>query len=77
MQLFPKKLLMEQVPDMTLYNMVEWTLMYRNEKVPEEGIRVTIVLRRKIVSEMLTTFLPIVYHLPFMHLPLDFWYICP
>ena len=19
----------------------------------------------------------IVYHLPFMHLPLDFWYICP
>ena len=21
--------------------------------------------------------LRIVYHLPFMHLPLDFWYICP
>ena len=34
MELFPKKLLMEQVPDMTLYNMVEWTLTYRNEKAP-------------------------------------------
>ena len=58
MELFPKELLMEQAPDMTLYNMVEWTLAYRNEKAFEEGIWMTIVLRRKITSEMLTTFLP-------------------
>ena len=58
MELFPKKLLMEQVPDMTLYNMVDWTLTYRNEKANGEGIWMTIVLRRKIMSEMLTTYLP-------------------
>ena len=58
MELFPKKLLMEQASDMTLYNMVEWTLTYRNENVKKEGIWMTIVLRRKIMSEMLTTYLP-------------------
>ena len=58
MELFPKDLLMEQTPNMTLYNMVEWTLTYRNEKVHGEGIWMTIVLRRKIMSEMLTTYLP-------------------
>ena len=58
MELCPKNLLMEQRPDMTLYKMVDWTLIYRNENVPEEGIWMTIVLRRKIMSEMLTTFLP-------------------
>ena len=38
--------------------MVEWTLTYRNENVQKEGIWMTIVLRRKIMSEMLTTYLP-------------------
>ena len=56
--LFPKKLFMEQGPDMTLYNMVEWSVTYRNENIPEEGIWMTITLRRKIMSEMLTTYLP-------------------
>ena len=58
MELFPKELLMEQVSDMTLYNMVDWTLTYRNENVKKEGIWMTIVLHRKIMSEMLTTYLP-------------------
>ena len=58
MMLFPKKLLMEQDPDMTLYNMEECILTYRNESAPKEGIRMMIVLRRKIMSEMLTTYLP-------------------
>ena len=58
MMLFPKKLLMEQDPDMTLYNMEEWSVTYRNESAPKEGIWMTIVLRRKIMSEMLTTYLP-------------------
>ena len=55
MRLFPKKLWMEQDPDMTLYYMEEWVLIYRNESAPKEGIRMMIVLRRKIMSEMLTT----------------------
>ena len=58
MTLIPKKLLMEQDPDMTLYNMEEWSVSYRNESDPRKGIWMTIVLRRKIMSEMLTTYLP-------------------
>ena len=58
MMLIPKKLWMEQDPDMTLYNMKEWLITYRNESNPKEGIWMTIVLRRKIMSEMLTTYLP-------------------
>ena len=55
--LFPKELLMQQNSDMTLYNMVYWSVRYRNETSPDEGIWMTIVLRRKITSEMLTTYL--------------------
>ena len=53
MKLFPKDLLMEQDPDMT----PEWGVTYRNGSVTE-GIWMTIILRRKITSEMLTTYLP-------------------
>ena len=56
--LIPKKLLMKQDPDMALYNMKEWRVTYQNESAPKEGIWMTIVLRRKIMSEMLTTYLP-------------------
>ena len=58
MTLFPKKLWMEQDPDMTLYSMEESWLTYRNESDPRKGIWMTIVLRRKIMSEMLTTYMP-------------------
>ena len=58
MTLFPKNLWMEQDPDMTLYNMEESWVTFRNDSDPKEGIWMTIVLRRKIMSEMLTTYLP-------------------
>ena len=35
-----------------------WDLDFRNESAPEEGISMSIVLRRKILSEMMGTFLP-------------------
>ena len=58
MMLFPKNLVMEQDADMALYQMENWAVTYRNESAPKEGIWMTITLRRKIMSEMLTTFLP-------------------
>ena len=58
MRLFPKKLWMEQDPDMTLYYMEEWSVTYRNGNAPKEGIWMMIIIRRKIMSEMLTTYLP-------------------
>ena len=43
---------------MILFHMDSWKLDYMNKNVPEEGISMTIVLKRRIMSEMLTTFLP-------------------
>ena len=58
LSLFPKKLWMEQSVDMTLFLMEHWELVYKNESAPEEGVSMTIVLRRKILSEMMGTYLP-------------------
>ena len=56
--LFPKKLMMEQTSDMTLFHMTHWDLDYKNKEKPEDGIQMTIVLKRKIMSEMMTTYFP-------------------
>merc|ERR1712016_352195 len=58
LKLLPKKLQMEQSVDMTLFHMEHWELVYKNESAPEEGVSMTIVLRRKILSEMMGTYLP-------------------
>ena len=58
LKLLPKKLWMEQSVDMTLFHMNNWELVYKNESVPEEGVSMTIMLRRKILSEMMGTYLP-------------------
>ena len=58
LRLIPEVLLMEQDPDMTLFHMDDWKLDFKNKSAPEEGISMTIVLRRKILSEMMSTFLP-------------------
>ena len=58
LRLIPKKLWMEQNPDMTLFHIDYWKLDYKNESTFEEGVSMTIVLRRKILSEMMSTYLP-------------------
>ena len=58
LRLVPKKLWMEQDVDMTLFHMDYWDLDFRNRSAHEEGVSMTIVLRRKILSEMMGTFLP-------------------
>lgn len=58
LRLSPKKLWMEQSVDMTLFHMDHWELVFKNKSAPEEGVSMTIVLRRKILSEMMGTYLP-------------------
>ena len=58
MRLLPKQLFMEQHVDMTLFHMDNWNLDYINKDVPQKGISIRIFLKRKIMSEMLTTYLP-------------------
>ena len=53
MRLSPKQLWMEENPDMNLFYMGGWDFGYK-----EKGLRMRIFLKRKIMSEMLTTYLP-------------------
>ena len=58
MRLIPNELFMEQEVDMTLFQLTHWDLNYRNGIDSAEGIWMTLVLKRKMMSEMMSTFLP-------------------
>ena len=57
LKLFPKQLIMKQDADLALFQIIDWNLLYRETKSPDEGIQLVIVLRRKILSEMMSTYL--------------------
>ena len=54
--LVPEKLLLQQQTDMNLFVITEYYLV--NMSHPDEGVRMEIKLKRKIMSEMMTTYLP-------------------
>ena len=56
MKLIPKDLKMFQNIDMTLFVIERWTL--KKQTYSTDGIRMTMALKRKIMSEMMTTYLP-------------------
>ena len=49
---------MEESRDMTLFVISDWALDLKNASNLEEGVRMKIVLKRKIVNEIMTTYLP-------------------
>ena len=57
LKLFPKQLIMKQDADLALFQIIDWNLVYRETKSPDEGIQLVIVMRRKILSEMMSTYL--------------------
>ena len=57
LKLFPKELIMKQDADLALFQIIDWNLLYRETKSPDEGIQLVIVMRRKILSEMMSTYL--------------------
>ena len=42
----------------TLFQLGQWDINYRNHMEPKDGIWMTFILKRKIMSEMMSTFLP-------------------
>ena len=54
--LVPGTLKVEMDKDMNLFNVVNWSLDYTSN--PKEGVGMKVRLKRKIKSELLTTFLP-------------------
>ena len=59
MRLLPGELVMEQEADLTLFQLTQWDLNYRNSRDPKGGIWMTVVLKRKLMSEMMSTYLPL------------------
>ena len=49
---------LKQAKDMTLFRITHQELFYTNASNPEQGLRMLIVLKRKIMSEIMTTFFP-------------------
>ena len=41
-----------------MYIITKWTLEYQNQDNPEEGIQMKIILKRRIINELLTSYLP-------------------
>ena len=54
--LIPSVVTMEQSLEMTLFSITDYVLA--NASDPGKGIRMTIKMRRKIMSEMMTTYFP-------------------
>ena len=57
-RLSPHHVVMSQSLDMTLFSIKKWTLTERNTEVPEQGIMMQVVLKRKITKAIITTYLP-------------------
>ena len=49
---------LKQAKDMTLFQITYKELSYINRTNPEQGLRMSIVLKRKIMTEIMTTFFP-------------------
>ena len=49
---------MKERTTLTMYVITKWTLEYQNNQSPEEGIQMKIILKRRIINELLTSYLP-------------------
>ena len=58
MKLIPKELKIFQDRDLTLFYIEQWNLDYKDKSDHGKGIWMRITLKRKIMSEMMTTYLP-------------------
>ena len=56
--LVPDQLVMSQELDMSIFQVIEWTLDDKTLKKGKQGISMVVVMKRKITSEMMTTYFP-------------------
>ena len=55
-RLLPRHLKMEETIDILLFTIKDSTLEYRNTSSPQDGVKMTLLLKRKIMNEMMTTY---------------------
>ena len=58
MVLLPKRLDVIQERDMNLFRVTDYSLTFAIEEDEKQGIRMSLVMKRKITSEMMTTYFP-------------------
>ena len=58
MALLPKRLDVIQERDMNLFKVTDYSLTFAIEEDEKQGIRMSLVMKRKITSEMMTTYFP-------------------
>ena len=58
--LVPRQIVMSQEMDMVLFRIVEWDFIKATFVKGKKGVRVKILMKRKITSEMMTTYFPTV-----------------
>ena len=56
----PKMMVMREKTDLTMFVIQKWELVYIEEDNHNMGIKMEIVLKRKLTNEIMTTFLPTV-----------------
>ena len=49
---------MRERTTLTMYVITKWSLEYQNRDSPEEGIQMKLILKRRIINELLTSYLP-------------------
>ena len=52
------KLIMTQGTDMPIFRITDWNLGPKTFKTEKHGLRMVVVMKRKIISEMMTTYFP-------------------
>ena len=57
-RLVPGNLRLMQKTSMAIFRLTHWELVYRNQEIIEEGIHLVITMKRKLTTEMMTTYLP-------------------
>ena len=57
-RLIPGQIIMESQQMLTMYIITTYTIQYRNVSNPAMGIQMKITLKRRVVNELLTTYLP-------------------
>ena len=60
-RLLPKDVMMESETVLTQYIISKWSIQYKSESDMTEGIILTLILKRRIMNELLTTYLPTVF----------------
>ena len=57
-KLNPGQLRMNQSPDMSIFRIIDWKLHNEKQSNGRTTLRMTMVLKRKIISELMTTYFP-------------------